>query len=105
MTDCQCVLYLEVAFHSLPIGVDENKASFFKLYPSTTNDLLTLSLYKEISSLRLRITDTNGKLVYKEILQSLETDLKIDVSKFDSGVYILSLLADGKHQTNKIIIE
>lgn len=103
--DCQCSLYLEVTFHMIPLGVAENKESFFKLYPSPVKDILTISLEKQIKNLSLRITDNNGKLVYNESVHSLEDDLKIDVSKFDTGMYILTLWADGKVQTNKFIIE
>ncbi|HIP47900.1 MAG TPA: T9SS type A sorting domain-containing protein [Lutibacter sp.] len=78
--NCQCFLHLEVTFHMIPIGVTENKESFFNIYPSPANDVLTISFDTMINNLTLRITDANGKLVYTENIHSLEADLKIDVS-------------------------
>lgn len=104
-TDCNHALPLEVTFHSEYAGVSEETNSLALLYPNPVSSYLFLNFVDEINSLKIELSDLNGRIVYKNNMDQVHDKFFIDVSKFESGVYILSLWADGKYQTNKILVE
>ena len=74
------------------------KNSEIKVFPNPSKDLLTVDF--TASEIRipinavLIITDTSGKIIYKEKLTPLQNNLNIKTSAFSSGVYFITIKAD-----------
>ena len=69
-----------------------------KVFPNPTKDLLTVdfvsSMVKISNNTVLIITDTSGKITYKEKLNPLQSTVNIKTSGFSSGVYFISIKAN-----------
>lgn len=66
-----------------------------KLFPNPTRDLLTIdflgSAIKIPENAVLTITDSSGKISYKEKVNPLQNTLNIKTSAFSSGVYFITI--------------
>jgi hypothetical protein len=58
------------------------------IFPNPTSDILNISFVKLTDKLTLRIFDLAGRFVNEE--QFLTNDIKIDMSNYANGIYILS---------------
>ena len=77
------------------------------LYPNPTKGSLYLKPGIEIDSQsEIRIMDSTGRLVYEQKFSSLIIDdiLKIDLSDYQSGLYLLQFNHSGVSRTQKIIL-
>ena len=54
MTECQCILPLQVSFHTLPIGVAEKK-ELFRVYPNPVTGVLKLDFLQSVDSIDLSV--------------------------------------------------
>ncbi|MBU2939043.1 T9SS type A sorting domain-containing protein [Lacinutrix sp. C3R15] len=79
-----------------------NETEFtFNIYPNPAkNSIYVMSSLQES---KIQVYDITGKLVLKEQMQFGENT--IDVSAMAPGVYLARILADGKSQTKKILIQ
>lgn len=90
------------------VSIDENsKSSVLYFYPNPANDLLQISYFGEIHSANtfLQISDVFGrKLIITKIASS---KINIDVSAFNNGFYIVSIIDDksGKLESKRLIIQ
>jgi aminopeptidase N len=70
-----------------------------RVFPNPTKELLTIDLaassIKIPNNAILTITDTSGKISYKENLNSMQNSLNIKTSAYSSGVYFISINANG----------
>ncbi len=79
------------------MSVDEtSNASNFKLYPNPVENRLYLDLYNLSGTKQLLIFNTLGQLIESRLITSTDNE-NIDVSKFQKGNYIVTLITeDGK---------
>lgn len=82
------------------VGIKEINTTAFNVYPNPTQDIMRIQA-EDISE--VSITDLSGKLIFKQNTNT--TDLSIDLSSFNKGIYILSVISDSKSYTQKIIKE
>jgi Secretion system C-terminal sorting domain len=87
---------------------DEDTTNYqYSVYPNPTSDgILRLQLSGLIGSSNLYIQDTVGKLVYMESVSDNNGELiqkQLDISRFSSGLYFVTLQETNKTTTKKII--
>ena len=72
-----------------------------KIYPNPTKGMVTLQLDKPVKTGLYRLSDLSGKLQSDgTITNSIYT---LDLSRYENGVYLLTLILDGQTDTWKII--
>ena len=78
----------------------------FSIYPNPVKTIATIS-FKATGYSTIKLTDVEGNtLLTKTINANGKTTVQLDVSKYASGVYYVSLISDGKQsQTVKLIKE
>ena len=78
--------------------VGENNVT---VYPNPTKGLVTLQFNKPVKTGLYRLSDLSGKLLLDgAITTSIFT---LDLSRYENGVYLLTLTLDGQTDTWKII--
>ncbi|MBZ9788311.1 T9SS type A sorting domain-containing protein [Psychroflexus sp. CAK57W] len=89
------------------LGNDEFESDGIHLYPNPVKDLLTINLTQltgEVSS--LNVYDITGKLINRLEVSNPNSDIKINMENYSSGIYILKIDAkDGSHYQKKLIVE
>lgn len=89
-----------VKIYNSPDGVDENKIQDVMIYPNPAKDLLTI---KAENINEVDIYNAIGQKVYSQTMNSTETLINLD--GFDSGIYLVRLVADGKEIIRKVSIQ
>ena len=75
--------------------------STFKIVPNPTSDFITITNFNE-QLFELYITNTNGKLIYKN--NNLSNNYLIDLSEYNSGIYLLQIKTETEIINKKIIL-
>lgn len=88
-----------------PVGmsVAENTEEIISVYPNPTNGNFNINVTENMLSSNMQVTDVTGRVVYSTTINSLNTT--IDLSTADKGVYLITLVKEGKEITQKIIVE
>lgn len=84
----------------------ENTANKFNVFPNPATNEVTIvfSLSKDDMAV-FRMFDSIGRLLKSESLNSIATQLKLDVSEYDNGVYYYQILVNNKQEENgKLVI-
>ncbi|AZQ63984.1 T9SS type A sorting domain-containing protein [Flammeovirga pectinis] len=82
----------------LPTGIEDLESNFAKCYPNPTTDNAYLELQKEA---KVIITDINGRMM--QSLHLYPGKHKIDISTYNSGVYIIQVLTPENKMALKLI--
>jgi len=83
------------------VGLDDFATSLFTLYPNPASNELYVGL-KDASAGHASIYDISGQLVLEQPIAGAES--KIDTSKLQTGVYVVSLETSGTKTNRKLII-
>ncbi len=78
---------------------NENSTNDISLYPSPVYDIINIRYNKELKIKEINIFDLNGSLRLKHNIESS----KIDISKLNSGIYIIELKTSDLINRKKII--
>lgn len=74
----------------------------FSIYPNPANNVLNLSVKNGLTVNEVTMVDINGRTV-KTIVDSLGSEMEINVSDLTSGVYMLNLKTDEGVTTSKFV--
>lgn len=85
-----------------PLEINENDFELISVYPNPTNDFIQIELQSKEKTI-VRLLDITGREIKKIDLKIGNSQEKIDLSEFASGVYQLTIDAQNKHQSVKII--
>ncbi len=83
------------------LTLNDNDQNNISLYPNPFNNWITINLPASNSKVELQIFDINGRLVFNKELTS-STNL-VELSNFNSGIYLARLTTNAKIITKKII--
>jgi Zn-dependent metalloprotease len=88
-------------------GINEIDAQLFSVYPNPADDKLTIELKSSITGYaKIYVTDLIGKTVYSSAFTSIESrQLSIDISSFNTGVYLINLITNDQKHVEKLIIK
>ncbi|CAN5540341.1 hypothetical protein BH11BAC2_BH11BAC2_21070 [soil metagenome] len=74
---------------------------YFVLYPNPAENYIALKLEQSVSNAIVDISDINGKSIYHRRLNALQ--IVIDISEFNSGIYLVTVDIDGKKFCRKLV--
>jgi hypothetical protein len=106
-----------VTYYDLPasstclIGIDENNtlASEISVSPNPSTDIANIGfVLSENANVTVNITNTLGQtvdVVNSGSMNAGEYVVKVDVSKYSSGVYMVNINVDGKIYTEKLVVK
>jgi photosystem II stability/assembly factor-like uncharacterized protein len=97
--DCPSDRVEVTATIDLCVGVSDLEAAGVQLFPNPMQDVLTLKTGNRLQKTTWEMFDVQGKVVAKGQLKGTET---IDVSKYQTGLYILKLTTLEKSYTAEI---
>lgn len=85
------------------LELDDSPLSYISIYPNPTKGLLTLEFLQK-SNVRLMLFDIKGKLKYEKSLKNTKdkTYLKLDISNYPNGLYLLEIKEGDIIATKKI---
>ncbi|MFY0480971.1 T9SS type A sorting domain-containing protein [Flavobacterium sp. PLA-1-15] len=88
-----------VYFSNVPLGTVDFKTTSVKMYPNPVADIFNITAEKAIENI------TFYNMLGQQVLtmKSSKTSESIDISSFQSGVYIAKVTVDGKVSTSRII--
>jgi hypothetical protein len=71
-----------------------NKQSTHSLYPNPSSDQLNIAFSNNSLSYNISIFDIQGQLLLSDCVKPYQDTKSLDVSKFESGVYLLQLMSE-----------
>ena len=84
------------------LSVKEEEANKCIVYPNPAHSFLNITIEDDIAlNGTLYITDMVGRVVYSQ--ETADNHLKINVKKFQSGLYVVTWIAGGKKQSVKFV--
>lgn len=83
-----------------PMGIDNNTASLFSLYPNPANGTVNLNLNGETGT--ATITDILGKTV---AIATLHQQTALDISALKSGMYFVKVACGGREAVQKLVVK
>jgi photosystem II stability/assembly factor-like uncharacterized protein len=100
----------ESPLHHLVNGLNKgeqttDKNAGIEIFPNPTNGLVQIShRYNEFSDARVRIFSTSGRLLIEKIISNTQ-QFKIDLSKFEKGVYIIQITDNKLTTTRRLLLK
>ena len=82
-----------------PLSSTEEILEELIIYPNPVNNVINLTTTIGLDNAAYSVYDLSGKLIKTDTLDSNS----INVSKLSSGTYILRIISDGKHKSQKFI--
>lgn len=89
-----------VKMYYSPANVDENEIQNVMIYPNPAKDLL---IVKAENITNVMVYNAIGQKVYEQTANSSEVSINLD--GFDSGIYLVKIIADGNEVTRKVSIQ
>lgn len=86
------------------LSIDENElANTLNVFPNPTNDIVNIKIDGSNNLISgLQLNDILGRVLVNQVVSN-ESSMTLDLSSYPSGMYLLSVMVDGKKQTKKII--
>jgi hypothetical protein len=97
LTGCQLMDGLAVYINA--VGTEEVVAASWKLYPNPASDIINIenvSLNAEV-----KVLDATGRLM--EVFNATESNIRLNVSDFEGGVYFIQVKDDFGWRTERIV--
>ena len=83
----------------------ENVTFVENIYPNPTDDKLTISIKPGLEIRDLYFIDLSGKLLKPKSISWSRSNLEINVSNLEEGIYILEIVSDREVDKVKVVIE
>lgn len=83
-------------------GIEEIESNSHKLFPNLVRDYLEI---KENNFDKISLCDMTGRIVYQNSFKNIPQLLRIDVSSFARGLYIISAKTNYNYVSQKIILQ
>ncbi len=74
-----------------------------RVYPNPSNGFYNLRINKFSGKVAIQVTDINGRVVYNTTDEKFNTEKTIDLSAFQSGIYLLKVTGDNLNYSEKLI--
>jgi len=80
------------------------KNAMMKVYPVPAKDVLALEFSEPIQDAKLEVVDVSGKVLYKNLITSVDRCFQLNVSDLPKGFYILKLILNQYSLSKQFII-
>jgi len=80
---------------------ESEEVTLFSVFPNPVNDQLTIKSKEDLGTTAIRIFDTSGRLVFKDIMESKVKS--INLPDLGSGTYFLNVKGNRFKQTIKLV--
>jgi len=99
--------YAGPVMHTIGVAPVATKTTLFEAYPNPNTGIFNLKFDKVIAGSTLKVSDVLGKEAFTLTLNSssLNKEIKIDLSSFAKGIYLLNLTGPNGNISKKIIVE
>ena len=78
----------------------------FELFPNPAQAKTTILLKDDnLSDIKIIISGIAGRVIYKENIQRTQDKIKIDISEFSRGVYLVKVQSGDQSDVKKLIID
>ncbi len=77
----------------------------FQVYPNPANDYFYINVPTTVDNTSIEITDLAGKLVIREQALKEKSNIRLDISSLNCGVYIVHLLNGQSRFSKKIVVQ
>jgi len=91
-----------IVMTDLSLGVAEQNASKFSVYPNPSNGLVTISNDLNTALNSVSLTDINGRTV-KTVALNGDSSAQVNISDLSAGVYMITINSDQGSVTKKIV--
>lgn len=86
-----------------PLSIEETAFNALKVYPNPATDIINLEGDSDVlAGAEVDVYDMNGKLVISEKLNNSMGQSKLDISRLNSGLYVLTISKNGSSKSVKI---
>jgi len=82
--------------------IDNNTDKIFDIYPNPVKDNLYFSFKYEVDNINIEVYDINNRLVFNK---GFDTSGKIDMSKYEKGIYMVMIKYKGHNYIKRIVLE
>ncbi|MBN2173588.1 MAG: carboxypeptidase regulatory-like domain-containing protein [Bacteroidales bacterium] len=83
------------------VGMEEIRSKTVNIFPNPAKEMVNIESVIGIKS--VKIVDNKGNAVFENTTEGF--NFQINVSQFESGIYIIQVVTDGEMVTRKIVIE
>lgn len=80
-----------------------SKSESVKVFPNPSNGQYNLTINKFVGKVSIQVVDINGRVVYNQIDEKFNTEKTIDISAFQSGIYVLKVTGNNLNYSEKLI--
>lgn len=80
---------------------DNKDLHIFEPYPNPTTDIININLRNEVAD--IIVYNSFGKTL--RTITSVSGSISIDLSKYDKGIYFVTIKTDGHVETNKVVLQ
>lgn len=84
------------------VGLEESKMELISVYPNPTNSSITVDFKGQKGIEKVVLTDLQGKVIYENSSVYTNT-LTIDLGRFSSGIYTLSVTGKSGKMVSKVV--
>jgi uncharacterized repeat protein (TIGR01451 family) len=87
------------------MGVGENSFESLAVYPNPASGYVTVQFNDEVSeNAVISILDIQGKVILSQTASFDASQVAVDISKLQSGLYFVKVVSDGKSATKKLLV-
>ena len=80
-----------------------NNPELFRVYPNPSNGLFNIRINQYVGKVTIEVVDLNGRLVYSQNNTDFNVEKAIDMSQFQSGMYIVKVNNNQVNFSQKIV--
>ena len=86
-----------------PLGIDDVLLKNFRMSPNPARSTLQLQIPDGLDNIKVKVYDILGKQVYTSRIYNVVMDSKIDISKWNVGIYFVKVSSDNGTKTKRFI--
>lgn len=90
-----------LAYDNVMLGLDQNAANKFKIYPNPVLQNINIAFPQDVTSADISIYNTLGKLIVHRSLNSMETTMPLE--QLQSGLYMYKIVSPAGNQSGRLI--
>ncbi|MBC7607934.1 MAG: T9SS-dependent M36 family metallopeptidase [Burkholderiales bacterium] len=74
-----------------------------RIYPNPSNGLVNVRINKFVGKVNFQVIDLNGRVVFNQTDENFNIEKTLNLNNFQSGLYILKIVADNLNYSQKLV--